>query len=143
MPIRRILKFTPVVVLVLLVVAWVVSWFAFWGFGTNYGPYRSISAVASTVQTVYYRPGDANEPAGLEVQRNRGRWTQKTFTGHLDCSVEWPLFLSIYAPYPLIISAVLPLAIGPFISFRFRLWHHLAYTALIAVELAYYLQWQE
>jgi len=28
-------------------------------------------------------------------------------------------------------------------NFRFRLWHYLAYTALIAVELAYYLRWQE
>jgi hypothetical protein len=28
-------------------------------------------------------------------------------------------------------------------SFRFRLWHCLAYTALLAVELAYYLPWQE
>jgi hypothetical protein len=26
---------------------------------------------------------------------------------------------------------------------RFRLWHYLAYTALVAVELAYYLRWQE
>ena len=43
-------------------------------------------------------------------------------------------------PFLLLMSLVLPLAIGPFIAFRFRLWHYLAYTATVAVELAYYLR---
>ena len=43
----------------------------------------------------------------------------------------------------LFVAVMLLLAIGPFLSFRFRLWHYLAYTALVAVELAYYLRWQE
>jgi len=38
-------------------------------------------------------------------------------------------------------NVLFPLAIGPFVSYR--LWHYLAYTALAAVELAYYLRWQE
>ena len=46
-------------------------------------------------------------------------------------------------PFAVLTIALLPLAIVPFISFRFCIWHYLAYTALVAVELAYYLQWQE
>ena len=46
-------------------------------------------------------------------------------------------------PIVLLITLVAPLAVGPFLSFRFRLWHYLAYTALVALELAYYLRWQD
>jgi len=48
----------------------------------------------------------------------------------------------VVVPVPFLITILLPLAIGPFISFRFRLWHYLAYTALVAVQLAYYSRWQ-
>jgi hypothetical protein len=36
----------------------------------------------------------------------------------------------------------IPLAIGPFLAFRFRLWHYLVYTTLAGLELAYYLRQQ-
>jgi hypothetical protein len=52
---------------------------------------------------------------------------------------EW--YDAVVVPIPWLITAVLPFAVGPFISFRFRLWHYLAYTTLVAVELAYYLRW--
>jgi hypothetical protein len=51
--------------------------------------------------------------------------------------------IQIRLPFACVGTALLPLAIGPFLSFRFRIWHYLAYTALVAVELAYYLRWQE
>jgi hypothetical protein len=51
--------------------------------------------------------------------------------------------MDVFIPIPPLITMVLPFAIGPFISFRFRICHYLAYTALVAVELAYYLRWQE
>ena len=50
---------------------------------------------------------------------------------------------AVRVPFPLLITAMIPLAIGPFLCFRFRLWQYLAYMALVAVELAYYLRWQE
>jgi predicted DNA repair protein MutK len=50
---------------------------------------------------------------------------------------------AVVVPFALLITALFPLAIGPFLSFRFRLWHYLAYTSMIAVELAYYLRRQE
>jgi hypothetical protein len=48
----------------------------------------------------------------------------------------------ISLPYSVLTTTLLPPAIGPFLSFRFRLWHYLAYTVLVALELAYYLRWQ-
>lgn len=46
-------------------------------------------------------------------------------------------------PITCLLTVLYPFAIGPFLSFRFRLWHYLAFTALVAIELAYYLRWQE
>jgi hypothetical protein len=45
-------------------------------------------------------------------------------------------------PFSWLIIAILPLAVGSLTSFRFRLWHYLAYTTLICLQLAYYLRWQ-
>jgi hypothetical protein len=58
--------------------------------------------------------------------------------GHID-----PVAFAIAVPLISLMTAILPLALGNFTGFRFRLWHYLAYTALVAVELAYYLRWQE
>lgn len=51
-------------------------------------------------------------------------------------------FGALILPIPALLTVLLPFAIGPFIAFRFRLWHYLVYTTLVAVELAYYLRWQ-
>ena len=64
-------------------------------------------------------------------------------------TIEWILHSIVVSPnfdirfeLAILISLLLPLAIGSFTGFRFRLWHYLAYTALVAVELAYYFQWR-
>jgi hypothetical protein len=49
---------------------------------------------------------------------------------------------AVQVPVPVVATACLPLALGALLSFRFRLWHYLAFTALLAVEFAYYLRWQ-
>jgi hypothetical protein len=38
-----------------------------------------------------------------------------------------------------LLTVLATLAIGPFVRFRFPLWSYFAWTALIAIELAYYL----
>jgi hypothetical protein len=61
-----------------------------------------------------------------------------------SCHANWAAGdLHVMLPQLCLITAVTPLAVGPFLSYRFRLWHYLAYTALVALELAYYLRWQE
>jgi hypothetical protein len=43
-------------------------------------------------------------------------------------------------PFLLLLTLLLPPAVGPFTHFRFPLWSYFAYTALLAAELAYYLR---
>jgi hypothetical protein len=47
--------------------------------------------------------------------------------------------LAIQIPIPMVLTALLPLAIGPFIRYRFPLWSWLAFITLICCELAFYL----
>jgi hypothetical protein len=134
---RRILKYTPAVVLGLLVLAWVASCFA--SFTLRVGLIEIALSQAMVVVIVLYRR------SGHPVLEVNGEVANDMYLGMLYAgpdpfggSERWH-----FVPLPTIITALLPLAIGPFISFRFRLWHYLAYTALVAVELAYYLRWQE
>jgi hypothetical protein len=46
----------------------------------------------------------------------------------------------IYIPIPMVLAVLTPLAVGPFTQFRFPLCSYFAWTALVAVELAYYLR---
>ena len=46
----------------------------------------------------------------------------------------------VVGPEPFCNQTAEPLAIGPFNRFRFPLWSWFAFTALVAVELAYYLR---
>jgi hypothetical protein len=74
----------------------------------------------------------------LTIQSLLGR-----FTAHRLYKATFGDYWHVGLPFSAPITALAPLAIGPFLAFRFRLWHYLAYTALVAVELAYYLRWQE
>jgi hypothetical protein len=151
MPIlRRILKYTPAVVMGLLILTWVASWFAYWSVQLRFAG-RDLT-VGSSLSMLFLR----NEATGFTDNFAPGvsvgfhpssDWRVARLTGlgwgklqrmQLRDIRSW-----IRVPIPIILSALLPLAIGPLISFRFRLWHYLAYTALVAVELAYYLRWQE
>jgi hypothetical protein len=153
----RILKYTPAVVLGLLVVAWVVSWF-----GTVSVSHTRRSGSDSWYLQVACRDGTVFFPMWPilppEKPPNRWNWRRRAKpaapkqtkpTKEVVLGQNFSLWMTQPGPYgagaiaiPLLLTALLPLAIGPFISFRFRLWHYLAYTALVAVELAYYLRWQ-
>jgi hypothetical protein len=141
---RRILKYTPAVVLGLLVVAWVVSWFGelqhrtCWGYADVWfvagrGSYSFWGAEAGTIAgfTNYssIRGGPPKHPRDV-----MGRW-------RCDMS-QWKDGRQIILGIPLLslITGILPLAVGCTTGFRFSLWHYLAYTALVAVELSYYLR---
>gem|GEM_PF-2911905 len=51
--------------------------------------------------------------------------------------------VTVLIPYACLLAAILPIAVGACTGFRFCLWHYLAYTAIVALELAYCLRWQE
>jgi hypothetical protein len=145
---RRILKYMPAVVLGLLVVAWVVSWFAYTGRWTRFeNRHLEVEVSISDGSFVFlYLPNISHtDPSCWFLIRNEVR-SHETVVGTLSGRLYYAQTTEHAfgeVPIPLAITPCFPLAIGPFLSFRFRLWHYLAYTALIALEIAYYLRWQE
>ena len=146
---RRILKYAPAVVMGLLVVAWAVSLCLWIGIYEQSSGYQFALAVDCGEIGFSVHDVQANFPCPQGWFWNL-HWVQMAHSrgilGALRLSNEtlgvgW--LWGVEVPFPLLITFTGPLAIGPFLSFRFRLWHYLAYTAIVAVELAYYLQWQE
>jgi hypothetical protein len=152
MPIlRRILKFTPAVLMGMLVVAWVVSVFTQFRLtkrrepeGPDYTLFivqGSLVVFVDPLTPILYHPPIENY--GPPKSRHQAILGEFRFERKSASLPNGRKIVTFRLPLILLTTALLPLAIGPFFSFRFRLWHYLAYTALVAVELAYYLRWQE
>jgi hypothetical protein len=143
---RRILKYTSAVVFGLLVVAWVVSLIVRLGVFQPIGKVQVSCGIGHGTCSFGVKDFDpdflvgwSSYPAVPSMGILYVLGSASYFTSFPDG--EWTYAANI--PIPLLLTAVLPLAIGPLISFRFRLSHYLAYTALVAAELAYYLRRQE
>jgi hypothetical protein len=139
----RILKYTPAVVVVLLMVAWLLT--SFWQFGFNtrksgshdtHYNFLCHSIFVCRLNAPVLKPGWFRY--SRPVQPNTAESPQLSYR-RFELERGW----EFRVPIVFAVSMLLPLAIGPFIAFRFRIWHYLAYTAIIAIELAYYLRWQE
>jgi hypothetical protein len=153
---RRILKYTPAVVLGVLVVAWSLSIVCWLQYNVSVR-YRTagVSIGESTIElwTSTSPPQTFFHQLRSGIHQDLEFDAVQTIAGELKYgntpavfSFSDPIHRQLYflrVPIPLLLVGMLPLAIGPFISYRFHLWHYLAYTALVAVEFAYYLRWQE
>jgi hypothetical protein len=147
-----ILKYVPAVLCGLLVVAWVVS--LFFSISTCVSlPAGRESALASWE----VRRGDINFQfvAGrIEDSYIDLRWLgeadlEDSWLGRLEAgratypALQRPTAIRaswLYLPIGVLLTLLLPLAIGIICGFRFPLWSYFAWTALIAAELAYYLR---
>jgi hypothetical protein len=138
---RRILKYTPAALIGVLAAVWASN--IFWKVSIHLPGYSSLHliSVAYGGVTYFYIPDGSAipryKPGRIEVERSHHRH----YTGAIRFS-NHPLQARLAVPFAVLITAILPIAVGSFTRFRFRLWHYLAYTALVAVELAYYLRWQ-
>jgi len=134
---RRILKHSPAVILGLLMIAWLHSLYGVFGLSLNH------LRIGFRSGTVFVESGLDTRFQLLQVygglSGRRGMLLGELYINHWEYNGSW----EIGCPILLLCTAVLPLGVGPFLSFRFRLWHYLAYTTLVAVELAYYLRWQQ
>ena len=147
---RRILKYTPAVLLGLLAVAWVTSCFAMFGFSFDVS-HRDRRGNQYQQLQIAFRGGSAyvgqlaskRQLPLFFVEPRTAASTLEDALGKLAYEDRPPLFRHALVPIAILLAGLLPLAIGPFISFRFRLRHYLAFTALVAIELAYYLRWQD
>jgi hypothetical protein len=135
--IHRILKYTPAVVLGTLVVAWVLTQGGWMEFVSG----KFVIALQHGSITGYWQESDRVFFFG--DFRQEWWFDNAPSLGNLRIADARSLSSTGNSfPIPLLATIILPIAIGPFISFRFRLWHFFAYTALMAIELAYYLRWQ-
>jgi len=141
---RRILRYGPPVFLGLLIAVWLC------GCLVRYGVAFAIPATgdevllevhSGTVEfalNVYFLAeyGPYAQAQRVSIERMLGYFQLRYHSGLAGRPV-----MELDLPLPLLITLALPLAIGSAIGFRFRLWQYLAYTALVALELAYYLRW--
>jgi hypothetical protein len=145
---RRSLKYTPTVVMGLLVVVWVVSWPIWFGVEINgyvkNGVNTGIRWEDGYLVFAWAERKETDNLRGLRsisFQHRTRHPTRPSLRASLPPYLISDGFLWVSIPIIALATALLPLAIGLFISFRFRLWQYVAYTALVAVELAYYLRW--
>jgi len=144
---RHILKYTPAVVLGLLILAWVMSCFAMFGccfdvlLRDRRGNQYQQLQIAFRSGSVYVGQlaGQRQLPL-VFVEPRIGPSSFEDALGRFALEDRPPLFRHVLAPIAILLAGLLPVAVGPILSFRFRLWHYLAYMALVAVELAYYLR---
>jgi hypothetical protein len=129
-----------------LVAAWVLNFYGQFGFGTRYGKFdhhftfhcgsASISQQGNfMVQGFFWKtypdlPPDLAEEIG----------TLSSLKARLSFSSVIPGNWRIEVPIILLITAIIPLVVGSLSRFRFRLWQFFAFTAVVAVELAYFLR---
>jgi hypothetical protein len=131
----RILKYTPAVVLGLLVVAWIFTQGGWMQFCSG----KFVIALQHGSITGYWQESD--RVSFLWDFRQESWFADGPQFGQLR-SADPLGATGSWFPIPLLGTLILPLAIGPFIRFRFRLWHYFAFLTILAVELAYYLRWQ-
>jgi hypothetical protein len=151
MPIlRRILKYASMTMIALLVAAWLASLFCLFEYDVvrNDRPKNSIgfSNGSMMVTALHHSHLMLNNYSGFRfgTARSQGFPLGKLYWAYHQNPSRAGTWTSVtlMIPVPLMLTGILPLLEGASTGFRFRLWHYLAYTALVAVELAYYLRWQ-
>jgi hypothetical protein len=141
----RTLKYAPVALIFLLLVAWVLNFFGQFGIGLRSGKhdyhvvFRSGSFSASQhphqmVQGLFWQRYP-NLPADIAAEVG----SLNSLSARLSIRTK-PGQLGVGVPIVLIITLLLPFAIGAFTGFRFQLWQFFAFTAIVAVELVYFVR---
>lgn len=128
-----ILKYVPAVLCGLLVVAWVVSWFVTVGVGWDHHPENFVGVRYGSIQIWRTTPVDWPLPVSTmqdRIRDNLGQWCWNWEPDKIICNI----------PVLFAVTSLLPAAVAPFTRFRFPLWSYFVYTAVLAVELAYYLR---
>jgi len=145
---RRILKYTPAVVFGLLVVAWVVSWFGLAAVRVRMSQCDIVVGSGYGAVGWVFIHARAQPDLPLGCQFHVYEFSQLVLPNFGSCRMGFTglggaCAVTMLIPHACMLAAILPIAVGCCTGLRFRLWHYLAYIALVAVELAYYLRWQE
>jgi hypothetical protein len=130
------LKWQPLLVILLLASCWIAS-----VFGSIKLRLPAFDPASNNL--IWVIGGDVVLVANAPKQRWGLDWERRTW----DFAPRMIVGSEFYAdreggvlrlPIGVLITALLPLAVGAFTGFRFRLWQWLAFTALVAAVLTYY-----
>jgi hypothetical protein len=145
--ILTVAKYLPAVLSGLLVVAWVVSHsFVFGAIHRRHINYGTPSFIQRSRAILCWSGSVVVSPTeqGLEQEMYQPlfAWGRSSDVGcvRLFCGRHPPTQVVFRLPIAALLTCLIPLAIAPFIRFRFPLWSWFAFSALVAVELAYYLR---
>lgn len=133
-----ILKWFPAALCGLLVVAWVVSTsFATIMFVNHIGGVTELQLDGGTLGLKHYYPGFEGE-----FVFGAGDPRPDTMMGVLAFGTDATFAPCVYAfvPVAVVITLLLPFAVGCLSRFRFPLWSYFTWTTLVAAELAFYLR---
>ena len=139
----RIVAALSLTIVALLVAAWIANLFGQFGIGTRSGQFDyhytfrggclSVSQHGNFMrQGVFWSANSTHGPDGeaIDTSSLSARWHYSYSSG------RW----SLQVPIVFLITAMIPIVVGSLSRFRFRLWHYFAFTAIVAVELAYFLR---
>ena len=134
----------PALLLGLMVLVWIVGWFGAATHRLTWGKYDVFLGCGGggftfgCVQTG--KIGGFTSGSSARWYRNYD-WHRVFGRIHFDTR-RWQEigYLHIQSPSLCLMTLVLPLAVGPLTAFRFRLWHYLAYTTVVSLQLAYFLR---
>jgi hypothetical protein len=142
----RLVKYFPTFLAGLLVAGWLVSQFVRVGAAHALAQGDALYVLTDGMLTyTYCRPKVgwdsflvySHDPTYR--RRYIGQW-RFLHSGPPDHWLNSPRFrLAIHLPIPMLLTVLLPLAIGPFVRYRFPLWSWLAFITLICCEFAFYL----
>jgi len=143
---KHIVTCLSLIVIASLVAAWIANFFGQFGIGTRYGKFdqhfvfRSGSLSISQhenimVQGLFWRANPRLEP---ELAAQVGDLS--SLSARLRFKNNSPGHWRIEVPIVLLITALIPLVFGSLSRFRFRLWQFFVFTAILALELAYFLR---
>ncbi len=144
--VRKLVACLSLVVVALLVAAWIANFFGHFGLGTRWGKFDQhfkfgsgsfcISQLDGNFmkQGIFWMPysrlppeiAHASDlsPLSARLRVNCLDWD--------DCKIQVPIIL--------LMTAMIPIVYGSFSKFRFRLWHFFAFTAVMAIEFAFFLR---
>ena len=142
---KRIVSCLSLIIVALLVAAWGANFFGQFGLGTRWGrfdqhfTFRSGSLCIAQygnfmTQGVFWSTYSGwRPPEAVPVdQSSLAARLRVRCLDWDDCGIQVPIIL--------LMTPMIPIVYGSFSKFRFRLWHFFAFTAIIAIEFAFFLR---
>jgi hypothetical protein len=144
------IRYSPTIAVFLLALAWSISVFSW--MGAAFPPWETEGQFHIGIARGNVGIGFRTPITTAGIHWDRGPWVfdRQFVFGYFDNTWDYDsndlgatrlVYGQADCPICCIITLLLPLAVGPFARFRFRLWMLLAWTAIIAAECAYFTRW--